>query len=241
MDIVNSHFIPSEHPYQIIFDEQSGALGMQIGTLIVLNNSNENDNSNKSMFRTMPVVTYTCKNPIIRGAETFNSRMNMPLLVNEAIVWEHCKAPLRVCTEEEKHISLNKFNYLIYQKYVSKIAELKYPDTPSFLLYMLEHLGITVDWPEVKEHEITLVRAQLHTKDGIVGHWCQSKGEGGLFFYANEIEDSEDVLWFMMHQAHFYFIQNNEYSFRFKTAVPEYRKWIDKLNIMVNDYCRHPK
>lgn len=241
MNIVDSHFVPSEHPYQIIFDEKSGNLGMQVGSLIVLDESGDNDNPNKCKYRSMPVVTYTCKNPIIKGPETFNSQMNMPILVQETVVWENPLGVLRVCTEEDKHISLNKFNYLVYQKYISRIGELQFHDTPSFLLYMLNHLGITVEWPKKKVHEITLVRAQLHTKDGIVGHWCQSTGEGGLMFYGNEIKDSEDILWFIVHQAYFYYTQNNEYTFKFKTSVPEYKVWIDKLNGIVNDYCRHPK
>ena len=241
MNIVGSHFVPSEHPYQILFDEESGKLGMQVGSLIVLDECCDKDNPNKCKCQTMPVVTYTCKNPIVRGSETFNSQMNMPMLVQETVVWEKSLRQLRVCTEEDKHISLNKFNYLVYQKYVTKIDKLSFYDTPSFLLYMLDHLGISVEWPKEKEQEIILVRAQLHTKDGVVGHWCQSKEENGLFFYANEVKDSEDVLWFIAYQAHFYYTQNNDYTFKFRTEVPDYNVWIEKLNRIVNDYCRHPK
>ena len=238
-NILGSHFIPSEHPYQIIFDEVYKRIGMQIGSLVVLDDNVDLEKNNKKVIRTMPVVTMVCKQPIIRGKEDFNLYMNMPFFVDEAIIWENCKMLLRICTEDNRHISINKFNYLVHEMYVSKLEDLNFYDTPSILLSNLDRLGVTVEWPKDDEQIITLVRAELHSS-GPVKYWCQSKMEDGLYFYANE-KDGNNMLWSIIHQAYNYFRLNRNYIFKFKTAVPKYKEWIDKLNGMVNDYCRHPK
>ena len=238
-NILGSHFIPSEHPYQIIFDVVSKRIGMQIGTLVVLDGNVDAEKNDSKTFRTMPVVTEVCKEPIIRGKEDFNLYMNMPYIVDEAMVWENCRMLLRICTEDNKHISINKFNYLVHEMYVSKLEDLKFYDTPSFLLSTLDRLGVTVEWPKDDEQIITLVRAELHSS-GPVKYWCQSKMEDGLYFYANE-KDGDDMCFSIIYQAYNYFRLNSNYTFKFKTSVPKYQEWLDKLNGIVNDYCRRPK
>ena len=49
------------------------------------------------------------------------------------------------------------------------------------------------------------------------------------------------MLWSIVQQAYNYFSLNKNYTFNFKTAVPKYKEWIDKLNGIVNGYCKHPK
>ena len=213
---------------------------MQIGTMIVLGGNTTHEQSEKGQFRSLPVVRTVCKDPIVKGEEDFNLYMNMPYLVDEAIVWETQKLLLRLCTEDDKRISLNRFNYLVHEMYVERIDEINFFDTPSSLVNSLDRLGVTVEWPQEKEYEITLVRAERHSLSKDVKYWCQSKMENNFYFYASE-KDAERMYWYILHQAHSYYMENNEYTFHFKTSVPEYQEWIDKLNRMVNEYCRHPK
>ena len=177
MNIIGSHFVPSEHPYQIIFDSNSKRIGMQIGTMIVLGGNTTHEQSEKGQFRSLPVVRTVCKDPIVKGEEDFNLYMNMPYLVDEAIVWETPKLLLRLCTEDDKRISLNRFNYLVHEMYVERIDEINFFDTPSSLVNSLDRLGVTVEWPQEKEYEITLVRAERHSLSKDVKYWCQSKME----------------------------------------------------------------
>ena len=240
MAIVSSHFVPSEHPYQIIFDDVSHKIGMQIGSLIIIEENIDDSGANKFLSQTVPVVNMSCKKPVIQGNESFNSQMNFPILVHEAEVWKDCKHYFRICLEDESYISLSQFNYLVHETYVNKIDELMCHDTPSVLQRRLDDFGITVEWPKEIKHEITLFKAQLYSSGKYIKTWCQSKMEGEFYFYAKEGKD-DDMRWFILHQAHNYFNLNNEYSFRFRTDVPEYKSWVEEVNRWVDNYCRHPK
>ncbi len=240
MNIVGSHFIPSEHPYQIIFDRDSCRLGMQIGTLIVLENSSDSESSQKRLCRSMPVVSCACKKVITRNPKSFMYDMNMPIDIREAEVWENCRVPIRVCIEDDKCISLKKFSYFLQTILPRKDKDTLYYFTPSSFQRSLDNFGVNVNWPKNKRHKITLVRAQLHKTEDVVLHWCQSKVEDGFFFFAFE-ENENDMCWSIVHQAYFYYTQNNEYFFIFDTDVPDYKGLVDNVNSMVNNYCRRPK
>ena len=147
--IVNSHYVPLQEPYPIIFCR--GEVGMQIGTLIVVEGRDPSKSSVEgSLFDSYAIRTHS--HPVVSYGNKWEGKMSsipVPNDWSEGIVWDKVELSrvTVLCHSDKPVISQRRFSDMAYQARYSDILN----DTKTFklspLMSRFRRLNVSLDIP----------------------------------------------------------------------------------------------
>lgn len=142
--MIQTNYVPLEHPYRVVY--YNGVIGIQIGSLILTIEKQDEEGKRIVEIKTHPVVSYssTEKKKEIAGA-------SYPGLYAEAVVWDKVEQ----CEVTTLAIENGKINWdeLFYETrdYIWKIYQKSEIDGYSAVIRFsdaLERLGVEVSFPD---------------------------------------------------------------------------------------------
>lgn len=248
MRIVNTHYVQLNAPYPIIYCK--GEVGMQIGTLIVVEDNYKDDPqviqnraTGNLRFRypygitshSHPVVTYGNKYRV-RPSDTAQ-----PNDWSEAVVWDkfELRDVITLCFSDEDTIDISRLHMLVSGERLSEMLLGKSDFSINSLVQQLKRLGITsifrdVDFREGGSGCLYLLKGGLREGTSSI----TSNNISGLpyLFIATEYSDEEKTFNSIQEQVDDYLraIAPRKVKIEFKYKDEEIRSLTDHLNSIYN-------
>lgn len=168
--MIQTQLLRLEPPYQVIY--AGGQLAIHVATLIV---TKEKDGSDYAIeTHSHPVVSYWAKTPNISQDDLVNNGEYSEGIVWNQIELNQCQS---VCRQDEKNISFDNFNFLVYQAIINQQMN----HAPNTIFYELGKLGIKPDLPTGDRFRIEL-SSHPHLKDEFRTHLETSPAGDDLSF-----------------------------------------------------------
>lgn len=230
MPIVNSHYVPLQEPYPIIY--YGGSVAMQIGTLIIVNGPGEE--------RGMPgrVVTtrmYTCSYPVVAyGNKHFSEprnewRLNM---WSEGVVWDYVqlKDVYTFCFTKQKEINYEAIDVLTTSIRMKEAVSGTYKFRLSVVLNEIEKMGISK--PALLTRMEPAGPAKVFVNRDLAKDIVCVRGFGALFCCVRLSEDIEEMAVEIRRQVADYLmlLKPKEFELSYEADNEECKELVNALN-----------
>ena len=230
MPIVNSHYVPLQEPYPIIY--YGGSVAMQIGTLIIVNGPGEE--------RGMPgrVVTtrmYTCSYPVVAyGNKHFSEprnewRLNM---WSEGVVWDYVqlKDVYTFCFTKQREINFEAVDVLTTSIRMKEAVSGTYKFRLSVVLNEIEKMGISK--PALLTRMEPAGPAKVFVNRDLAKDIVCVRGFGALFCCVRLSEDIEDMAVEIRRQVADYLmlLKPKEFELSYEADNEECKELVNALN-----------
>ena len=230
MPIVNSHYVPLQEPYPIIY--YGGSVAMQIGTLIIVNGPGEE--------RGMPgrVVTtrmYTCSYPVVAyGNKHFSEprnewRLNM---WSEGVVWDYVqlKDVYTFCFTKQKEINYETIDVLTTSIRMKEAVSGTYKFRLSVVLNEIEKMGISK--PALLTRLEPAGPAKVFINRNLAKDIVCVRGFGALFCCVRLSEDIEEMAVEIRRQVADYLmlLKPKEFELSYEADNEECKELVNALN-----------
>ena len=230
MPIVNSHYVPLQEPYPIIY--YGGSVAMQIGTLIIVNGPGEE--------RGMPgrVVTtrmYTCSYPVVAyGNKHFSEprnewRLNM---WSEGVVWDYVqlKDVYTFCFTKQREINFEAVDVLTTSIRMKEAVSGTYKFRLSVVLNEIEKMGISK--PALLTRMEPAGPAKVFVNRDLAKDIVCVRGFGALFCCVRLSEDIEEMAVEIRRQVADYLmlLKPKEFELSYEADNEECKELVNALN-----------
>ena len=230
MPIVNSHYVPLQEPYPIIY--YGGSVAMQIGTLIIVNGPGEE--------RGMPgrVVTtrmYTCSYPVVAyGNKHFSEprnewRLNM---WSEGVVWDYVqlKDVYTFCFTKQREINFEAIDVLTTSIRMKEAVSGTYKFRLSVVLNEIEKMGISK--PALLTRLEPAAPAKVFINRNLAKDIVCVRGFGALFCCVRLSEYIEDMAVEIRRQVADYLmlLKPKEFELSYEADNEECKELVNALN-----------
>lgn len=230
MPIVNSHYVPLQEPYPIIY--YGGSVAMQIGTLIIVNGPGEE--------RSMPgrVVTtrmYTCSYPVVAyGNKHFSEprnewRLNM---WSEGVVWDYVqlKDVYTFCFTKQREINFEAVDVLTTSIRMKEAVSGTYKFRLSVVLNEIEKMGISK--PALLTRMEPAGPAKVFVNRDLAKDIVCVRGFGALFCCVRLSEDIEEMAVEIRRQVADYLmlLKPKEFELSYEADNEECKELVNALN-----------
>ena len=186
--MIQTNYVPLEHPYRVVY--YNGVIGIQIGSLILAIEKQDEEGKRIVEIKTHPVVSYsnTEKKKEITGA-------SYPSVYAEAVVWDKVEQ----CEVTTLAIENGKINWdeLFYETrdYIWKIYQKSEIDGYSAVIRFsdaLERLGVEVSFPDSSN----IVRTEV-----CLCTWKDGEGHSGTGTCLTQHSQSQQCGWDLFYQC----------------------------------------
>lgn len=230
MPIVNSHYVPLQEPYPIIY--YGGSVAMQIGTLIIVNGPGEE--------RGMPgrVVSsrmYTCSYPVVAyGNKHFSEprnewRLNM---WSEGVVWDYVqlKDVYTFCFTKQREINFEAVAVLTTSIRMKEAVSGTYKFRLSVVLNEIEKMGISK--PALLTRMEPAGPAKVFVNRDLAKDIVCVRGFGALFCCVRLSENIEDMAVEIRRQVADYLmlLKPKEFELSYEADNEECKELVNALN-----------
>ena len=230
MPIVNSHYVPLQEPYPIIY--YGGSVAMQIGTLIIVNGTGEE--------RGMPgrVVSsrmYTCSYPVVAyGNKHFSEprnewRLNM---WSEGVVWDYVqlKDVYTFCFTKQREINFEAVDVLTTSIRMKEAVSGTYKFRLSVVLNEIEKMGISK--PALLTRMEPAGPAKVFVNRDLAKDIVCVRGFGALFCCVRLSENIEDMAVEIRRQVADYLmlLKPKEFELSYEADNEECKELVNALN-----------
>lgn len=230
MPIVNSHYVPLQEPYPIIY--YGGSVAMQIGTLIIVNGPGEE--------RGMPgrVVSsrmYTCSYPVVAyGNKHFSEprnewRFNM---WSEGVVWDYVqlKDVYTFCFTKQREINFEAVAVLTTSIRMKEAVSGTYKFRLSVVLNEIEKMGISK--PALLTRMEPAGPAKVFVNRDLAKDIVCVRGFGALFCCVRLSENIEDMAVEIRRQVADYLmlLKPKEFELSYEADNEECKELVNALN-----------
>lgn len=230
MPIVNSHYVPLQEPYPIIY--YGGSVAMQIGTLIIVNGPGEE--------RGMPgrVVSsrmYTCSYPVVAyGNKHFSEprnewRFNM---WSEGVVWDYVqlKDVYTFCFTKQREINFEAVDVLTTSIRIKEAVSGTYKFRLSVVLNEIEKMGISK--PALLTRMEPAGPAKVFVNRDLAKDIVCVRGFGALFCCVRLSENIEDMAVEIRRQVADYLmlLKPKEFELSYEADNEECKELVNALN-----------
>ena len=230
MPIVNSHYVPLQEPYPIIY--YGGSVAMQIGTLIIVNGPGEE--------RGMPgrVVSsrmYTCSYPVVAyGNKHFSEprnewRLNM---WSEGVVWDYVqlKDVYTFCFTKQREINFEAVDVLTTSIRIKEAVSGTYKFRLSVVLNEIEKMGISK--PALLTRMEPAGPAKVFVNRDLAKDIVCVRGFGALFCCVRLSENIEDMAVEIRRQVADYLmlLKPKEFELSYEADNEECKELVNALN-----------
>ena len=230
MPIVNSHYVPLQEPYPIIY--YGGSVAMQIGTLIIVNGPGEE--------RGMPgrVVSsrmYTCSYPVVAyGNKHFSEprnewRLNM---WSEGVVWDYVqlKDVYTFCFTKQREINFEAVDVLTTSIRMKEAVSGTYKFRLSVVLNEIEKMGISK--PALLTRMEPAGPAKVFVNRDLAKDIVCVRGFGALFCCVRLSENIEDMAVEIRRQVADYLmlLKPKEFELSYEADNEECKELVNALN-----------
>ena len=230
MPIVNSHYVPLQEPYPIIY--YGGSVAMQIGTLIIVNGPGEE--------RGMPgrVVSsrmYTCSYPVVAyGNKHFSEprnewRLNM---WSEGVVWDYVqlKDVYTFCFTKQREINFEAVDVLTTSIRMKEAVSGTYKFRLSVVLNEIEKMGISK--PALLTRMEPAGPAKVFVNRDLAKDIVCVRGFGALFCCVRLSEDIEEMAVEIRRQVADYLmlLKPKEFELSYEADNEECKELVNALN-----------
>lgn len=236
--MIQSHYIGMNHPYPIV--RYGLEVAMQIGTLVVVEESEDEDGGYAIETHSHPVVSYINRE---RG-KILTTRESLP----ESVVWNKVEAKdvEYLFLEDEEMLRWKTFSYIVQDCVLDSIIFEGKPQYNYAFKFrgLLRHLGIPIE-PIVKGiYEIDLTYEDRHPDVKYLGGETMKLTEfdgyqtedslniGGVFtFWAvdGDLKSMYDAIWKQVN-AYIYYDASTPIFFHFTSSDGKYTELAEKLN-----------
>lgn len=236
--MIQSHYIGMNHPYPIV--RYGFEVAMQIGTLVVVEESENEDGGYAIETHSHPVVSYFNRE---RG-KILTPRESLP----ESVVWNKVEAKdvEYLFLENEEMLRWKTFSHIVQDCVLDSIL---FEDEPQYsyasrLRSRLRHLGIPVEPLVSGIYEIDLTYEDRHPDvkylDGETKKLTEPDGSqiedttiiGGVFtFWAidGDLKSMYDAIWKQVH-AYIWYDASTPLFFHFTSSDGKYTELAERLN-----------
>ena len=230
MPIVNSHYVPLQEPYPIIY--YGGSVAMQIGTLIIVNGPGEE--------RGMPgrVVSsrmYTCSYPVVAyGNKHFSEprnewRFNM---WSEGVVWDYVqlKDVYTFCFTKQREINFEAVAVLTTSIRMKEAVSGTYKFRLSVVVNDIEKMGISK--PALLTRMEPAGPAKVFVNRDLAKDIVCVRGFGALFCCVRLSENIEDMAVEIRRQVADYLmlLKPKEFELSYEADNEECKELVNALN-----------
>jgi len=159
--VTSTTYAPLQPPYQIIY--YNGNIGMQIGTLIVTVQVDEDTNDYSIETHSHPVVTYMNKefqSMLIKDDREWAQSLHFPMM--EGTVWNkvELKDISTICFSDIHIIKWANFINTIMRIVKKSPVKYAFEYTPTYIAANLREYGIDVDLPDSGDYTIKLEKTK---------------------------------------------------------------------------------
>lgn len=230
MPIVNSHYVPLQEPYPIIY--YGGSVAMQIGTLIIVNGPGEERGmSGRVVFSRM----YTCSYPVVAyGNKHFSEprnewRLNM---WSEGVVWDYVqlKDVYTFCFTKQREINFEAVDVLTTSIRMKEAVSGTYKFRLSVVLNEIEKMGISK--PALLTRMEPAGPAKVFVNRDLAKDIVCVRGFGALFCCVRLSEDIEDMAVEIRRQVADYLmlLKPKEFELSYEADNEECKELVNALN-----------
>ena len=230
MPIVNSHYVPLQEPYPIIYF--GGSVAMQIGTLIIVNGPGEERGmSGRVVFSRM----YTCSYPVVAyGNKHFSEprnewRLNM---WSEGVVWDYVqlKDVYTFCFTKQREINFEAVDVLTTSIRMKEAVSGTYKFRLSVVLNEIEKMGISK--PALLTRMEPAGPAKVFVNRDLAKDIVCVRGFGALFCCVRLSEDIEDMAVEIRRQVADYLmlLKPKEFELSYEADNEECKELVNALN-----------
>lgn len=230
MPVVNSHYVPLQEPYPIIY--YGGSVAMQIGTLIVVYGPGEEPGRLGRLFTSRLTTT---SHPVVAYGNKFVSeprnewRLNM---WSEGVVWDYVqlKDVFTLCFTKQKEINYEAIDVLTTSIRLKEAVNGAYKFRLSTVLKDLENMGIKR--PELLSQLMPSAPAQVSINKNLAKDLVCVRGFGAMFCCVRLGDDMEEIVTEIRRQIADYLmlLKPKEIELTFTTDDPECQDIVDALN-----------
>ena len=230
MPIVNSHYVPLQEPYPIIY--YGGSVAMQIGTLIIVNGPGEERGmSGRVVFSRM----YTCSYPVVAyGNKHFSEprnewRLNM---WSEGVVWDYVqlKDVYTFCFTKQREINFEAVDVLTTSIRMKEAVSGTYKFRLSVVLNEIEKMGISK--PALLTRMEPAGPAKVFVNRDLAKDIVCVRGFGALFCCVRLSENIEDMAVEIRRQVADYLmlLKPKEFELSYESDNEECKELVNALN-----------
>jgi len=230
MPIVNSHYVPLQEPYPIIY--YGGSVAMQIGTLIIVNGPGEERGmSGRVVFSRM----YTCSYPVVAyGNKHFSEprnewRLNM---WSEGVVWDYVqlKDVYTFCFTKQREINFEAVDVLTTSIRMKEAVSGTYKFRLSVVLNEIEKMGISK--PALLTRMEPAGPAKVFVNRDLAKDIVCVRGFGALFCCVRLSENIEDMAVEIRRQVADYLmlLKPKEFELSYEADNEECKELVNALN-----------
>lgn len=230
MPIVNSHYVPLQEPYPIIY--YGGTIAMQTGTLIVVNAPGEEP---RHLGRVFSSRMTTSSHPVVTYGNKFVSeprgewRQNM---WSEGVVWDYVqlKDVYTFCFTKQKQVNFETITVLTTTIRMKEALSGTYKFRVSTVLKDLENFGI--EKPDMLSRMLPFGPLHVSAVKNLERDLVIVTGFGALFCCVLMETDVEKMVTEIRRQVADYLmlLQPKEFELSYETNVPECKSIVDALN-----------
>lgn len=230
MPVVNSHYVPLQEPYPIIY--YGGSVAMQIGTLIVVYGPGEEPGRLGRLFTSRMTTT---SHPVVAYGNKFVSeprnewRLNM---WSEGVVWDYVqlKDVFTLCFTKQAEIHYETIDVLTTSIRLKEAVSGTYKYRLSTVLKDLEGMGIKR--PELLSQLMPSAPAQVSINKNLAKDLVCVHGFGAMFCCVRLSDNIEEIVTELRRQVADYLmlLKPKEIELTFTTEYPECRDIVDALN-----------
>lgn len=230
MPIVNSHYVPLNEPYPIIY--YGGSVAMQIGTLIVVYGPGEEQGmyghirTSKMTTRSHPVVAYGNKY-VSEPREEW--RLNM---WSEGVVWDYVqlKDIFTFCFHNQKEVNYEAIDVLTTTIRLKEAVNGSYKYRISSVLKDLERMGIKT--PDILSQLLPKGPAQVSINRNLAKDIICVRGFGALFCCVRLGDKIDEAVTEIRRQVADYLmlLKPREIKLTYETDFPECEQLVNLLN-----------
>lgn len=230
MPIVNSHYVPLQEPYPIIY--YGGSVAMQIGTLIIVNGPGEERGMSG---RVVSSRMYTCSYPVVAyGNKHFSEprnewRLNM---WSEGVVWDYVqlKDVYTFCFTKQREINFEAIDVLTTSIRMKEAVSGTYKFRLSVVLNEIEKMGISK--PALLTRLEPAAPAKVFINRNLAKDIVCVRGFGALFCCVRLSEDIEDMAVEIRRQVADYLmlLKPKEFELSYEADNEECKELVNALN-----------
>ena len=230
MPIVNSHYVPLQEPYPIIY--YGGSVAMQIGTLIIVNGPGEERGMSG---RVVSSRMYTCSYPVVAyGNKHFSEprnewRLNM---WSEGVVWDYVqlKDVYTFCFTKQREINFEAVDVLTTSIRMKEAVSGTYKFRLSVVLNEIEKMGISK--PALLTRMEPAGPAKVFVNRDLAKDIVCVRGFGALFCCVRLSENIEDMAVEIRRQVADYLmlLKPKEFELSYEADNEECNELVNALN-----------
>ena len=230
MPIVNSHYVPLQEPYPIIY--YGGSVAMQIGTLIIVNGPGE---ERCMSGRVVSSRMYTCSYPVVAyGNKHFSEprnewRLNM---WSEGVVWDYVqlKDVYTFCFTKQREINFEAVDVLTTSIRMKEAVSGTYKFRLSVVLNEIEKMGISK--PALLTRMEPAGPAKVFVNRDLAKDIVCVRGFGALFCCVRLSENIEDMAVEIRRQVADYLmlLKPKEFELSYEADNEECNELVNALN-----------